>query len=145
MKYLFYILFLSFVFSCGSTEKKEGETTKQKKVYDIYEPSEMAILMNQMYKRNEEIKKEILAGKIPTEFPSDFLEIHTANLSDFKERNEKFEAFSNLFIEAEKEIFNTASAVPVENRFNNAINLCISCHQTECTGPIPRIKKLIIK
>lgn len=101
--------------------------------------------MNEMYAHNLEIKKAILEGGIPTQFPMDFLKIHTAELSEFKSRNETFESFSKLFIETEKEIFNEASTIPLEDRYNNAINLCISCHQTECTGPIPRIKKLLIK
>lgn len=115
------------------------------KVYDMYEPSEMAILMNEFYAINEEIKNDILIGIAPEEFPLDFMKIHRAELSDFKKRNAKFEAFSKLYIEAEKEVFNTESSFPVEERFNNAIGVCISCHQTECTGPIPRIKKLLIK
>ncbi|WP_452228915.1 MULTISPECIES: hypothetical protein [unclassified Lacinutrix] len=111
----------------------------------MYESSEMAILMNEMYAHNLKIKKEIIAGEIPTEFPLDFLKIHTAELSDFKSRSERFQAFSTLFVSAEKEVFNTDSKTPIEDRFNNAVGLCISCHQTECTGPIPRIKKLLIK
>ena len=78
-------------------------------------------------------------------FPTDFLKIHTAQLSDFKKRNAKFEAFSKLYIVAEQDVFNSESAMPVKDRFNNAVGICISCHQTECTGPIPRIKKLLIK
>jgi len=73
------------------------------------------------------------------------MKIHTAELSDFKKRNAKFEAYSKLYIDAEKEVFNSESSIPIENRFNNAVGVCISCHQTECTGPIPRIKKLLIK
>lgn len=111
----------------------------------MYEPSEMATLMNQMYAHNLKIKQAILAGETPTEFPMDFMKIHTAELSDFKDRNEVFESFSNVFLNAEQEIFNEDSEIPIEQRFNNAVNVCISCHKTECTGPIPRIKKLLIK
>ena len=74
-----------------------------------------------------------------------FFKIHTAELSDFKKRNETFESFSKLFIQAEKELYNPNSEVSETDRFNTVVNLCISCHQTECTGPIPRIKKLLIK
>ena len=31
------------------------------------------------------------------------------------------------------------------SKHNNAINSCIACHETTCVGPIPRIKKLLIK
>ena len=138
---------LVVLFSCQNKaeEPVQALEEKDKIVYDMYEPSEMANLMNQMYAQNLKIKQDILDGKTPTEFPMDFMKIHTAELSDFKDRNEIFESFSNVFLNAEREIFNEDSEVPVEERFNNAVNVCISCHQTECTGPIPRIQKLLIK
>ena len=111
----------------------------------MYEPSEMSLLMNRMYDINEQIKNDIIEGKMPENFPLEFLQIHSAELSEFKYRNETFESFSKLFIEKEKDIFNTSSNEEAKERFNQAINLCISCHQTECTGPIPKIKKLLIK
>ena len=144
MKYIFGLCVLVLVFSCDNAEKNTIET-KNKKEYVMYEPSEMTILMNQMYALNQKIKLDILAGRTPEKFPKDFLKIHTAELSDFKYRDENFINFSNLFIETEKEIFNTASSIPLETRYNNMVNLCISCHKTECTGPIPRIKKLLIQ
>jgi len=131
-------------FGCKQPEK-EIVTAKEELVYDMYQPSEMANLMNEMYAQNLKVKEDILNGIVPEEFPLDFLKIHSAELSEFKSRNETFQSFSKLFIESEKEIFNTESQVPLEERYNNTINLCISCHQTECTGPISRIQKLLIK
>ncbi|PWI30426.1 hypothetical protein DI383_08240 [Flavobacteriaceae bacterium LYZ1037] len=135
---------LFFFLSCNQSEKK-AETKKEEMIYDMYQPSEMANLMNEMYAQNLKVKEDILNGIVPVEFPLDFLKIHSAEMSEFKSRNETFQSFSKLFIESEKEIFNTESQIPLEKRFNNTINLCISCHQTECTGPIPRIRKLLIK
>ena len=146
MKYLVLIgLCLVLVLGCRQEEETLKTTQKKEIVYDMYEPSEMADLMNQMYAHNLKVKNDILSGTIPSEFPLDFLKIHSAEMSEFKERNEIFKSFSKLFIEAEKEIYNTESPVPLEDRFNRTVNLCISCHQTECTGPIPRIKKLLIQ
>lgn len=145
MKSIFYLLIV-FTF-CACNEKKEQAETSEKaeKVYDMYTPSEMANLMNEMYTYNQQLKQDIMNGKIPTEFPEKFLNIYTAQLSDFKIRNETFKSFSNLYIMAEEEVFNQNSEVPIKTRFNTAVGVCISCHTTECTGPIPRIKKLIIK
>lgn len=133
--------------SCNNTEEKVilENSKKGKIVYDMYEPSEMANLMNQMYAYNEGVKKTIIAGEDIEGFPLDFLKIHSAELSDFKKRNQTFESFSKLFIEAERELYNPESDLSETDRFNNVVNLCISCHQTECTGPIPRIRKLLIK
>lgn len=104
----------------------------------------MSMHMNVMYTINEDIKNKILACEIPKNFPEEILKIHTAKLSDFKERNDTFETFSNLFIEREKTIFDTISEAPIEQRYNDAITLCISCHKTECPGPIPKLRKLLI-
>ena len=48
------------------------------------------------------------------------------------------------YIDNVRAIYDSTSTIPLKNRYNNAINSCISCHTTECTGPIPRIKKLLI-
>lgn len=138
----FVLLLISLCLLSCNSDKKE---VKDELVLDMYEPSEMSLLMNEMFEINEQIKQDIIDGKIPENFPLEFLEIHTAEMSEFKDRNETFQTYSKLFIEKEQDIFETASNEEARERFNQAINLCISCHQTECTGPIPRIKKLLIK
>lgn len=136
------LILICICLSACNSDKKEA---KKKLVLDMYQPSEMSLLMNRMYEINERIKLDIIEGKTPEDFPMEFLQIHTAELSDFKNRNETFESFSKLFVEKEKDIFETGSNEEAKKRFNQAIDLCISCHKTECTGPIPRIKKLLIK
>ncbi len=143
MRYLTCFLIATFLLSCNSSKEEENKNKKAK--YDMYVPSEMSILMNEMYDYNLLLKKQILDGEIPYDFPLNFLEIHTAELSDFKSRNAVFQSFSSVFLEAEKEIFNRDSTIDLQERYNYAINVCISCHQTECTGPIPKIKKLLIQ
>ena len=136
---------LVLLISCDfSEEKVTPAKAKEKIVYDLYVPSEMSLLMNVMYEENERIKKEIISGKSPDVFPEEFLKIHTAELSESKYRNETFEAYSKVLIDNEKGIFEEAGQLPLKQRYNNTINTCISCHSTECVGPIPRIKKLLI-
>jgi hypothetical protein len=144
VKVFFSVAICILLFSCN-TSKKETSSLKEKMVYDMYEPSEMSILMNDMYDYNLKLKQEIIDGKMPSEFPSKFLEIHTAQLSEFKSRNEKFQVYSQLFIEYQQDIFNSDSNRDISERYNRMINLCVTCHTTECTGPIPKIKKLLIK
>lgn len=127
------------------TDTKASSNTSEPIVYDMYEPSEMANLMNEMYAYNLKVKKAIVNDEDLQGFPIDFLKIHTAELSDFKSRNETFKSFSKLFIDAEKTLYDSTSVRTKTERFNAVVNVCISCHQTECTGPIPRIKKLLIK
>ena len=141
---IFLSVALVVIFSSCNNSEKENTELKGDIVYDMYEPSEMSILMNDMYDYNLKIKQEILEGKTPANFPTNFLNIYTAELSEFKSRNETFQAYSSLFVENQKEIFNADAHLDISERYNNTINLCISCHKTECTGPIPKIKKLLI-
>ena len=132
--------------SCNFSEEKEVVVEdKEEFVFDLYEPSEMSLLMNSMYDENEKIKAEIVSGNVPDEFHEDFMRIFTAELSESKYRNETFEAYSKVFIDNQKAIFDGVGQLPLEQRYNNAIKTCISCHTTECVGPIPRIEKLLIK
>lgn len=143
MKAFLSLVVLFCLFNCNNSGKDTSKSNEAF-VYDMYEPSEMSILMNEMYDYNMKMKQEIIDGQTPAEFPEQFLAIHTAELSSFKSRNDTFEAYSKLFIEKQQELFNPESQTDLKLRYNTTINLCISCHTTECTGPIPKIKKLLI-
>lgn len=145
-----FVILLLFIVcsSCKNEIQKSSQSfgsEPEEKKYDLYEPSEMALHMNVMFDIQKSIKEDIQNGSTPTDFPEEILKIHSAQMSDFKERNQTFEAYSHLFVEKFQLIFDSTSQVPLEKRYNDAVNLCLNCHQTECTGPIPRIKKLLIK
>lgn len=133
---------LCFLVSCNEQPKQE---TAQKIEFDLYEPSEMANLMNEMYVYNMALKDSILNGQLPTHFPMEFLEIHKAEMTKGKSRNTVFNSFSEVFLKAQETLHNTTDSTLIRQNFNNMVNVCITCHQTECTGPIPRIKKLLIQ
>ena len=128
--------------ACDSPKKEE--IAKKETTYNMYKPSEMAILMNDMYLLNEKVKTQILEGETLDEFPTEFLKIHSAKLTKPSDRDEFFNKFSELYISQEKEIYNASTADLIVT-YNNAINTCISCQQQKCTGPIPKIKKLLIQ
>ena len=135
------ILFLLIsVFSCKKEQPKEIVIVESKKV----KQSEMAALMLKMYDKNLENKMLILEGKQPKDFPKEFLNIHTAQLTDPSDKKPSFNAFSDFYLNSFKKVYETSKDSLVF-RHNNAINSCIACHETTCVGPIPRIKKLLIK
>ena len=140
----FLLIVFSFV-SCNNSENVDNSNKEQEDfVFDMYEPSEMTLLMRSMFEVHEELKKEILAGNTPDKFPREFLNIFTASLTDGKPQNEIFKAYSKVYIDNERAIYNEANDLPLKKRYNKAINTCISCHTTECVGPITRIEKLLI-
>ncbi len=142
-------LFLGLlIFGCNSSNTStESKTTIVDGTtrYEVYQSSEMSALMKAMHSYNTQLKAQILDDEVTLEFPEAFENIDVAQLSDGKSRTQAFDHYSGKFIEAQKAIFEEDSTVSIKDRYNNAITMCLSCHQTECTGPIPKIKKLLIK
>ena len=140
MKNTLLIFILFVVFSCKKNESKEIVIIENK----VVKQSEMAALMLKMYDKSLENKKLVIEGEKPINFPEEFLNIHTAQLTDPSDRTKNFKTFSDFYLKSFKEIYNTSKDSLIVNH-NKAINSCIACHETTCVGPIPRIKKLLIK
>ena len=143
MKKVFFILLLAVLVSCNSTSKEESNSEKKDELV-MYVPSELTLLMEEIYTANEAVKAQIIKGEIPAEFPEKLLKIHTAKMTDRFERDATFEVLANNFIKSQQSIYSSTSET-VKANFNSTINVCVACHQNTCTGPIPRIKKLLIK
>ena len=145
-KHISLIIFSFLVLiSCKNEEKIAEEVTEKKVEYDLYQPSEMAGFMNAMYTYNQQLKAQIVAGGIPTTMPLDLLKLHSAEMSNSKSRTETWQSFVNVFIESQEAVVDTLSNSEIKERYNAAISNCLNCHKTECTGPIPKIKKLLIQ
>ena len=144
MKYSI-ILFLSvfFFFSC-TTKKEESvkEVTQTSEEFEMYQMSEMAALMEQMYVDNERLKDRIIKGDTIGQFPQHFTKIHEAVLTDDTDKDAFFKEQASKFIIAQELIYKDPENA--KEHFNNGVNACIECHQVKCGGPIPRIKKLYI-
>jgi len=143
MKRIILLILVSFFFlSCDATKKEASKNNDEELV--MYEFSEMALLMEEMYKTNEDLKRKIVNKEAIGDFSDKFLNIHSAVLTNPKDRDVSFEIFSKAFIENQQAVF-SASPDEVKDQFNLMVNSCIACHKTTCSGPIPRIKKLLIK
>jgi cytochrome c553 len=139
-----FILIMSFFFVSCNNEKKEESKKINKEKLIMYQPSEMTKLMSEMYLFQEKSKAQIEKGELPLDFPEKFKKIHTAKLSDQFEHDISFQNFTRLFFKNIEQLNNSTKQNAKQN-FNTAIQSCIACHQTTCTGPIKRIKKLVIK
>ena len=140
------IIFVLSIYACKNKPEEQEKpiitTTNEELV--MYEMSEMALLMEKMFVENEQLKKRIEAGEEIGTFNAEYLKIHSAVLTDPNDRNESFKSFSKALMANQEAIFNSEKGRKKEN-FNKMVQTCISCHKTTCQGPIPRIKKLIIK
>ncbi len=150
-KTLFVIISASLMlYSCGGkTESSANEeisvtdTTEVEKEFEMYEMSEMAALMEQMYVDNQRLKQRIIDGDTIGDFPNHFFNIHESVMTDESERDTFFKDQAAKFLEAQELIFN--DSLNAKQHFNNAVSACVKCHEQKCGGPIPRIKKLYIK
>ena len=136
------IAFIFLIIACNTSENKKGNSNKSEQLV-MYKPSEMALLMEGMYVSNEKLKEKIIKNEDLGEFIENFSNIHSAVLTDPNDRSSSFDAFSQAFIQNQKAIF-TSSKTNVKEQFNMMVNSCVACHKTTCTGPIPKIKKLLI-
>jgi len=139
---LFFVLLIGFFMVSCNNKPKEKETKKEELV--MYMPSEMTVLMREMFEFQEKSKKQIENGELPLDFPEKFKKIHTAELSDQFEHDASFKGFTNLYYQ-DIENLNKSTKENAKVNFNRAIKTCIACHETTCHGPIVRIKKLLIK
>ncbi len=146
MKYFYLLSILLLVFSCQKKEEKATcppEKKEEGKKFEMYKMSEMAALMEQMYVENKNVKERIIKGEPVGKFPEHFLKIHTAKFTDESDNDAFFKENANVFIETQKLIYDDPKNA--KQHFNDGIKACLTCHETKCGGPIPRIKKLYIK
>lgn len=144
-KVLILIVVIGFLeVSCKEEKaKKANITTKVSDNFEMYKTSEMAALMRMMTEKNNRLKNAIISGKDVGEFDKEYLKIHTAELTDSTDYDLTYKAFAEYFIKVQKDVFKTEK-LKRKKAFNTAINACIACHKEKCSGPIPRIKKLLI-
>lgn len=123
----------SFAANCAKPAKKE---------FKMYEMSQMAALMEQMYVDNQRLKERITQGDTLGAFPQHILKIHSSAMTDESDNDAFFKLQAAKFIKAQQLIYSDPSNA--KQHFNDAVSSCVQCHEGMCEGPIPRIKKLYI-
>ena len=143
---VFYCLSCMLLLGCQEKQPTEPVTkiqTQKKSSFKMYEMSEMAALMEQMYVDNQRLKEKIENNESDLgEFPDYYLKIHSATFTEPSDLDDFFKSEADRFLKAQELIYtDTAHA---KKNFNNMVTACIECHTVKCTGPIERIKKLYI-
>ena len=146
MKKVMALVLVFGIFSCQKKEEKPEEnkcTSGKEKKLEMYQMSEMAALMEQMYVDNERIKKNIKNGDSIGKFPEHFLKIYSAKFTDETDNDLFFKDKAQVYIATQHLLYSDKKNV-IKN-FNAGIDACIKCHENKCGGPIQRITKLYIK
>jgi len=146
MKKVFAFVLVLGLFACQKKEEKtpvEKCPPKQGKKLEMYQMSEMAALMEQMYVDNQRVKERIKKGEPIGTFPEHFMKIYTAKFTDETDNDMFFKVKAEEYIKAQQLIY--ADPKNAIKKFNTGVDACLACHKQKCGGPIPRIKKLYIK
>lgn len=144
MSRILFLVFVVFTFlSCQNKDKKEASCSTKEKKFDMYQMSEMAALMEQMYAHNSQIKQRIINGESIGKFPEYFNNIYTAKFTSESDNDTFFKEKAKNYIAAQQLIY--TDTLNIKENFNKGVDACIDCHNGKCGGPIPRIKKLYIK
>ena len=141
MKQFFCFLIGILVFTSCQKKVEENQNTEPKEALEMYEPSEMAMLMEQMYAHNLQLKQLISDNEKLGKLPVELDKIYTAHFTDPTDNDDFFQENAQIYVELQTEIYESKN--PVE-AYNKMVDACIQCHQVKCSGPISRIKKLYI-
>ncbi len=137
------LILLTSLFSC-ITKNEKIEVVEEEKVFVTYELSPMASLMERMYAESLLLKGQIVEKDTNIVLSTDFIkELEFAALTVPSDKDAFFEIQMKEFVDLYTSL--ESQEVIKKESYNAMIQSCLSCHQVKCTGPIERIKKLIIK
>lgn len=147
MKKLIVLALVFGLFSCQKKEEKAEDKKctpgKEEKKLEMYQMSEMAALMEQMYVDNQRVKEKIANGEPMGKFPEHYMKIYSAKFTDDTDNDLFFKEKADEYIAAQRLLYSDTKNST--KNFNAAVDACITCHESKCGGPIQRIKKLYIK
>jgi len=146
MKYIFFIALLFSILSCTNNPKANVTAPVNQKAeseFVMYEMSEMAGLMEQMFVENKRLRDRIIANDTLGQMPDYFDGILNKQLTDPSDYDQFYIEHAELFLQQQKNIY--ANPQKAKELFNLSVDACIKCHEVKCGGPIQRIKKLYIK
>lgn len=137
----------SFFVGCSQQPEQEENTSTTEESEpsepEMYEASELAALMRQMYEDNLKLGEEINAGNIPESFPEDFKTIHTAVATPgMKTDTAYFNLMAEQYLRNLEKITQANSRREAKIAYNEMVLTCASCHQKYCQGPLPKIRRM---
>jgi hypothetical protein len=147
MKKIIALWFFSVLFiSCANDGSKTKTDTLAscKKSLNPNGDSELAILMREFAAYTDSVKSDLKNNREPRPKPANLSKILTAKKTDENLDNSVFIPFAQSYI-ANVENFYTVEKSERVNAYNGMVNMCITCHQHFCGGPIKRIEKLYLK
>lgn len=104
----------------------------------------MALMMRQMADNAQAMKELVLKGEAITGQQFPFIRFHLVEPTDPDVLVPQFYENARVFQEAHKALIN-AQLSQQKEMYNLYINKCIGCHENFCSGPLKRIRKLLVE
>lgn len=136
-----FLILIGVSISCQDKIISESSSEKVKPAFTMYELTEGAMLMEEMYAYNMQLREKVRNGKVLDEMPAKFNKLPMVELTEPSDRDEFYLTKANEFLKFQEAIY---TAEDPKKAFNQMVSSCIECHQQKCGGPIPRIKRLYI-
>lgn len=128
----------------AATEQKDtASCSMETTIKDPNNAKPMALMMRQMADDAQAMRDLILSGKPVTEAKFPFNRFYLVEPTDTNVLEPQFFENARLFQVAYKEMM--AHPKDQKAHYNAYIAKCVSCHESYCSGPLRRIRKLPIE
>ncbi len=130
--------------SCSGSTKKTNEENESciKPIKDPNNPKPMALMMRSMANYCDSMRLEINNGKVVDSIKYPLMPFWTAEPTDSSVLETLFFNNAKQFAAAYRQLMgNTGDQ---KENYTTVINACIHCHNSYCSGPLKRIRKLTL-
>jgi cytochrome c553 len=137
------ILLSIVIIACNDTEKAKESTQEECKnetIKDPNDPKPMALMMRTMANNCDSMRLEINAGKTVDSVKYPLMPFWTAEPTDSANLVELFYNNASEFEIAYRTLMSNKEHQ--KENYTAVINSCVNCHNSFCSGPLRRIKKL---
>ncbi len=145
------LIIIVFVVACNAEHEKKSSDKKtidtvnmceKKPIIDPNDPKPMAMMMRQLVINADSMKAQLSRGKQLDSLRYPFIRFYLAEPTDPSVLEPKFYENARLFQAAYSALF----MHPQEQvkYYNLVINKCVNCHESYCSGPLKRIRKLYL-
>lgn len=132
-----------FAFACNENnhaKNAEKEDCKSETIKDPNDPKPMALMMRTMANNCDSMRLEINAGKTVDSVKYPLMPFWTAEPTDSANLVELFYNNASQFEIAYRTLMSNKEHQ--RENYTAVINSCVNCHNSFCSGPLRRIKKL---
>ncbi len=123
-------------------DDKDSASCSNETIMDPNNAKPMALMMREMVKNSDRMKAKIEKGEVVDSASFPFLRFYLVEPTDPNVLEPEFFEKARLFQESYKAIF--AHQTEQKKYYNLMINRCVKCHESYCSGPLKRIRKLPI-